>query len=92
MCYRCGVSGLQGKRWLFFVWDEDNIDHLWQHRIHPEEAEQVFFNPYVITPNKKKHGPKRFRIDGSADAGRKLRLIFEDMSGQVARVITGWEL
>jgi hypothetical protein len=49
-------------------------------------------NPYVITPNKKKHGLNRYRIDGSADAGRKPRLIFEDMSGQVARVITGWEL
>ncbi len=49
------VSGLQGKRWYFFVWDEDNIDHLSEHRILPMEAEEVFFNRYVITPDKKKH-------------------------------------
>jgi uncharacterized DUF497 family protein len=86
------VSGLQGKRWYFFLSDEDNSDHLRQHKVQPEEAEEVFFNPYVITPNKKKHGPRRFRIDGKTDSGRSLRLIFEDLGGNVARVITGWDL
>jgi hypothetical protein len=57
------MSGLQGKRWFFFVWDESNVDHLAAHSILPGEAEQIFFNPYVITPNKKSHGSKRYRID-----------------------------
>jgi uncharacterized DUF497 family protein len=86
------MSGLQGRRWYFFVWDDDNVDHLLNHRISLEEAEQVFFNKYLITPNKKKHGPKRYRIDGQSDGGRYLRLIFEDLGGNVARVITGWDL
>lgn len=89
------MSGLQGKRWYFFLWDEDNVQHLIKHRVMPQEAEQVFFNEYIITPNKKHHGtsgPKRYRIDGSADSGRKLRLIFEDLERNVARVITGWDL
>lgn len=30
------------------------------HHIRTDEAEQLFFNRYVITPNKKHHGPKRF--------------------------------
>jgi uncharacterized DUF497 family protein len=51
------VTGLTGKRWHFFVWDEDNIEHLSYHGIYSEEAEQLFFNKYIITPNKKKHGP-----------------------------------
>lgn len=51
------VTGLQGKRWYFFVWDEDNLEHVANHRIDSDEAEQIFFNRYVITPNKKKHGP-----------------------------------
>lgn len=86
------MSGLQGKRWYFFIWDEDNEDHLWQHRISPAEAEEVFFNRYVVTPNKKKHGPRRYRIDGRTNSGRKLRLIFEDLDAPMARIITGWDL
>ncbi len=57
----------QGKRWYFFIWDEDNINYLFAHRIDPGEAGQVFFNRYVITPNKKKHGPRKYRIDGRTD-------------------------
>lgn len=86
------MSGLQGKRWYFFVWDEDNVDHLSEHRIHPGEAEEVFFNRYIITPNKKKHGPRRYRIDGRTNSGRNLRLIFEDLGDNIARIFTGWDL
>jgi uncharacterized protein len=86
------MTGLQGKRWLFFVWDSENVEHLAEHGIFPEEAEQVFFNRYVITPNKKKHGPRRYRIDGTSDSGRSLRLIFEDQGKNVARIFTGWDL
>ena len=87
------VSGLQGKRWYFFVWDDENVEHLWtKHRVHSEEAEEIFFNRYIITPNKKKHGPRRYRIDGKTNQGRKLRLIFEDLGENMAYIITGWDL
>jgi len=86
------MSGLQGKRWLFFVWDHENIEHLAEHGVRHWEAEQVFFNRYVITPNKMKHGPKRYRIDGTTDSGRQLRLIFEDLGKSAARIFTGWDL
>ena len=86
------MTGLTGKRWYFFVWDEDNEEHLARHHITTEEAEEVFFNRYVITPNKKKHGPRRYRIDGRTDHGRRLRLIFEDMGASMARIITEWDL
>lgn len=33
------MTGLTGKRWCFFVWDEDNEEHLARHRITIEEAE-----------------------------------------------------
>lgn len=85
------MTGLQGKRWFFFLWDEENEEHLWQHQIAAGDAEEVFFNPYVITPNKKRHGPSRYRIDGSTNSGRALRLIFEDLGKNVARIITGWD-
>jgi uncharacterized DUF497 family protein len=86
------MTGLRGKRWFFFVWDDNNVEHLGRHGIDETEAEELFFNPYVITPNKKAHGPKRYRIDGNTNAGRKLRIIFEDLGSSIARVITGWDL
>jgi uncharacterized DUF497 family protein len=86
------MSGLQGKRWGFFIWDEFNCDHIATHGLSPGEAEEVFFNPYEITPNKKHHGPHRYRIDGITNNGRYLRLIFEDKGNGFARIITGWDL
>lgn len=86
------MTGLSGKRWLFFVWDEDNEEHLGRHGIRDYEAEEVFFNPYVITPNNKKHGPRRYRIEGKSNAGRRLRIIFEDLGSSMARIITGWDI
>lgn len=83
---------LQKKRWYFFLWDEHNIDHLEQHRITPEEAEEVFFNRYRIAKNKGSRKPQRFRVDGSTNNHRYLRLIVEDLGKNVARVITGWDL
>jgi uncharacterized DUF497 family protein len=86
------MTGLRGKRWYFFVWDDHNEEHLGFHFIRVSEAEEVFFNPYVITPNKKRHGPRRYRIDGRSNSGRKLRIIFEDLGSATARIITGWDL
>lgn len=86
------MTGLSGRRWHFFVWDLDNEEHLALHGISCEEAKEVFFNTYVIVPNKLKHGARRYRIDGQTDQGRKLRLIFEDLGSSFARIITGWDL
>jgi uncharacterized DUF497 family protein len=86
------MSGLRGKRWYFFIWDDDNEVHLSRHHVSASEAEEVFFNRYVITPNKKRHGPRRYRIDGRTNQGRRLRLIFEDVGASIDRIITGWDL
>jgi len=57
----------------------------------PQEAEEVFFNRYVITPNKKRYGRGRYRIDGRTNGGRSLRLIFQDLGNNIARIITEWD-
>jgi uncharacterized DUF497 family protein len=85
------MHGLTRKVWFRFIWDDHNENHLAEHRISVEEAEEIFFNKYLIVPNKKKHGLGRFRIDGKTDSGRRLRLIFEDLGSHTARVITGWD-
>lgn len=86
------MTGLTGKRWYFFIWDEHNEGHLSLHRIQTWEAEEVFFNKYVITPNKKQHGPQRYMVVGRTNAGRKLRLVFEDFGLHTARIFTGWDV
>lgn len=86
------MTGLTGKRWYFFIWDDSNEQHLAKHSISYWEAEEPFFNTYVITPNKKKYGPKRYRIDGKTNSGRKVRLISEDLGSNTARIITGWDI
>jgi uncharacterized DUF497 family protein len=86
------MTGLTGKRWNFFIWDDANEEHLARHGISFWEAEEVFFNKYVITPNKKKRVLKRYHIDGKTNAGRKLRLIFEDLGSSTARIFTGWDI
>jgi len=85
------MTGLQGKQWFFFIWDEDNEEHLWRHGISPKEAEDVFYNDYIITPNKKRYPINRYKIDGVTNHGRKLRIIFEDFGNNIARIITGWD-
>jgi hypothetical protein len=30
-----------------FEWDEDNINHLWQHKVRPDEFEDVMLNEAV---------------------------------------------
>jgi uncharacterized DUF497 family protein len=86
------MVSLQKKRWYFFLWDDGNIDHIERHNVTPEEAEEVFFNRYIITPNKGRHRPIRYRIDGMTNQHRHLRLIFEDLGQNTARIITGWDL
>ena len=86
------MVNLSNKRRYFFIWDDENVAHIERHKISPEEAEEVFFNRYLITPNKKKHGPRRFRLDGCSNQRRKLRLIFEDLGKNTARIITGWDI
>ena len=50
------MSGLQGKRWYFFIWDDYNIEHLEDHGVTHEEAEEVFFNAYIILRIKRSMG------------------------------------
>lgn len=85
-------DGTYWKALVFFIWDEHNEEHLARHKIQSWEAEEVFFNKYIVTPNKKKHGHRRYMIEGKTNAGRKLRIIFEDFGLQTARIITGWDL
>ena len=34
----------------FFDWDTDNIEHISQHNLEPEEVEEAFYNRHIFTP------------------------------------------
>ncbi|HXD32386.1 MAG TPA: hypothetical protein VN643_14795 [Pyrinomonadaceae bacterium] len=81
--------------WDRFEWDDENrksgnVQHLRDHNIEPEEAEECFFHEF-------KYGrDERFAdvyfLDGNTDRRRHLRLVFQDKGNGLVRVFTGWDL
>ena len=82
--------------WDRFEWDDENkkngnVQHLRQHGIQPEEAEECFFHNYDYCKDER-HFDDVYILDGRTDRGRRLRLIFQDKGDRLARIFTGWEL
>ncbi len=67
-----------------FEWDEANINHIANHGIEPEEAEEVLRNRPVL---RRSHSGRYVSI-GKTDVGRYLAVIFEMKEMSVARVVT----
>ena len=62
-----------------FDWDEANRRKNWdQHRVTPEEAEDVFFQEPLIVRSDVRHskGEKRYYALGQTSADRRLFLVF----------------
>jgi uncharacterized DUF497 family protein len=88
---------------LEFEWDEHNLIELERHGVEVWEAEDCFYNPHRSFRNKKKSSRayETYKLEGTADSGRPLLLIFyvkektskRSKFGATAliRVITGWE-
>ena len=84
------------KVWDKFEWDDENkkngnVQHLREHRIEPEEAEEYFFHDYDSCKDERRFDDV-YILDGRTDRGRRLRLIFQDKGNRLARIFTGWEL
>jgi uncharacterized DUF497 family protein len=82
--------------WDTFEWDDQNrkngnVQHLRDHRIEPEEAEECFFHDYLLARDERRFDDV-YILDGTTDRGRRLRLVYQDKGNQLARVFTGWEL
>lgn len=82
--------------WHRFEWDDENrkggnVQHVRDHGIEPEEAEECFFHDYVFAKDNRRFDDV-YILDGKTDRGRGLRLVFQDKGGGLARVFTGWEL
>ena len=79
-----------------FEWDEadrknGNVQHLREHGIELEEAEECFFREYLLCRDERKFEDV-YILDGTTNRGRRLRLVFQDKADGLARIFTGWDL
>ena len=82
--------------WNRFEWDDEgkkngNLQHLRDHGMEPDEAEECFLHEYTFRRDEHRFSDV-YVLDGITDRGRRLRLVFQDKGNRVARVFTGWDL
>lgn len=70
-----------------YDWEKDKLR---EHNVTFEEAVETFFNDYEIRKNKRFRD--RWQLVGRTDSGRKLKIIFQLKSGNIVRIITGWQI
>jgi uncharacterized DUF497 family protein len=66
--------------WSAFEWDSPtkkngNVQHVRDHGIEPDEAEECFFHGYALFRDARRFEDV-FVLDGRTDRGRKLRIVF----------------
>jgi uncharacterized DUF497 family protein len=74
---------------VHFDWDEGNLGHLKNHRISPEEPEQVILNRPIDRESYIRNGEERTAQIGETDEGRIL-IVVSTMRGKKVRVVTAW--
>jgi uncharacterized DUF497 family protein len=82
--------------WNTFEWDNadkknGNVQHLRDHDIEPDEAEECFFHDFLFARDDRRI-ENVYVLDGRTDRGRRLRLVFQDKGNGLVRVFTGWDL
>ena len=76
-----------------FEWDEWNIEHIAEHNVMPEEAEELFSDPDNMLSEDIEHSTveKRFLILGKTEQGRLLYQIFTRREDNI-RVISSRDI
>ena len=55
-----------------FTWPQDRVDHIAQHRVSPEEVEEICFGQAFVRRAKSKGDNPVYYVLGQTDAGRHL--------------------
>ena len=81
--------------WDRFEWDDENrkngnVQHLRDHGIEPDEAEECFKHVYEVVRDERRV-ELVYILDGRTNRGRRLRIVFEDKGHGLARIFTGWD-
>ena len=87
---------MTNPRWNRFEWDDENkkngnVQHLRDHDIEPDEAEECFFHDFIFFRDERRFDDV-YVLDGTTDRGRGLRLVFQDKGNGLVRIFSGWEL
>jgi uncharacterized protein len=73
-----------------FEWDAGNIEHVAEHQVRPDEAEQAIDDPHALSvPAYVGGGEMRFGLLGATVDGRVLVVIYT-WRGQLRRVVTAY--
>jgi uncharacterized DUF497 family protein len=74
--------------WMF-DWDEDNIRHVAEHEVTPEEGEQVLLNDPAYGGVQNHNGEERLVEVGVTNALRVL-VVITTLRGELIRVVTAY--
>ena len=69
-------------------WDDENAEHIAQHKVNPKEVEDVCFGTHIS----RKEGDQRYILSGQTEIGRYLNVVIEKVGGGVFRPITAFEM
>lgn len=69
-------------------WDDENVDHIWFHRILPEEVEEVLKSRYLFERGRK----GRYYMLGQSAGGRYFFIVMEQKASNRFRVITARDM
>ena len=69
-------------------WDDENIEHIAQHSVNPQEVEDVCFRTYII----EKESDQRYILSGQSANGRYLNVVIERVGKGLFRPITAFEM
>ncbi|MBI3315045.1 MAG: BrnT family toxin [Candidatus Omnitrophica bacterium] len=72
----------------FFKWDLNNIGHISEQHVAPDEAEEVCYNNPLVC----KTSLGRYCLLGRTDGGRYLTIIVDLMAKETVRVITARDM
>jgi len=76
---------------LYFDWDSDNVDHIAEHDVTPEEAETILLGDSLeLDFNPDENGEERWTYLGETNRGRILLVIFT-LRREKMRVVNAFE-
>jgi len=73
---------------LELEWDDENIEHIGQHSVSPQEVEDVCFGFHISVRERN----QRYILSGQTAAGRYLNVVIERVGKGLFRPITAFEM
>ena len=69
-------------------WDDENIEHIAQHNVNPQEVEDVCFGIHIS----KREGGQRYILSGQSAGGMYLNVVLERVGKRLFRPVTAFEM